>query len=254
MPPGRSACAPARRIAACRRASRSGSPAGLRQRASGPRGERPEVRARRVDEHAVVGLRLLRDGGVGDAHLDAGRAHARGRALERPRAPGMALDRDDAPRGRPSAPRGGSSCRPAPRTGRARARPARGASACETAIAARDCGMKRPSTHSGEPKASNGASSTSPSGIPAAGWLGTGSAAASSAGVVRRALARSADSAAWLPAAISARASAGAQRLEPQRRDPLGIRVAQRGLRRAWPPGARRRARAPRAPHAAAPR
>ena len=50
--------------------------------------------------------------------------------------------------------------------------PGRGASARATAMAARDCGMNRPSSHSGEPKASNGASSTRPSGSRSAGVRG----------------------------------------------------------------------------------
>ena len=57
---------------------------------------------------------------------------------------------------RPSAPRGAWSCRRGRRTGRARARRAAGASARETAIAARDCGISRPCSHSGEAKVSNG--------------------------------------------------------------------------------------------------
>ena len=93
MPPGRSASAPARRIAPCRRASSRGRARRLAPAGVGPRGERAEVRARRVDQHAVVGLALLRLGGVGRAHLHALRPHAGGRARERLRAAGVALDR-----------------------------------------------------------------------------------------------------------------------------------------------------------------
>ena len=55
MPPGRGRARARARIARCRRASRSGRPGGLRQRASGTGGERAEVGARRVDQHAVEG-------------------------------------------------------------------------------------------------------------------------------------------------------------------------------------------------------
>ena len=85
---------PAARIRACSSASASGRPA-LRQRASGRDGERAEVAARRVDEHAVEGRRRLRLGGVAGAHVDDVRAHARGGAAQRVGAAGVALDGDD---------------------------------------------------------------------------------------------------------------------------------------------------------------
>src|SRR5215218_6009039 len=93
MPPGARAAAALSRIRACRAASSVTASGSLRQRASGR--ERAEVRARRVEEHAVVALRRQRIGGVLGADLDAGGAHARGRAPERLGATGVAFDGRD---------------------------------------------------------------------------------------------------------------------------------------------------------------
>ena len=98
-------------------------------------------------------------------------------------------------------------------------------------MAARDCGMNRPSVQSGESKASNGASSTRPSGRPGAGCDGTPRRAASSPAVVLSVFARRTASAGSLSAAISARASSGPSVAEPQGGDPVRVGVAQRGLR-----------------------
>ena len=125
----------------------------------GARGERAEVRARRVDEHAVVARRLVRRRRRRRCAPPRARPCARPCAAARPRARDGARRRRARPRP-PSAPRGGSSCRRARRRGRARARPGRGASSRATVIAARDCGMKRRCSHSGEANASNGPSST----------------------------------------------------------------------------------------------
>ena len=226
----RRACASARPGA--RRASRGPSTAGRPAR-----GRRPAAPARRRRRRCAP-RRWSRP-----CARRCARAPARAR---------VALDRDDAPRGRPSARPGGSSCRRARRTGRARARPARGASARETAIAARDCGMKRPCAHSGEPKASNGASSTSPSGSPGAGRLAHGQRGGQ---LGRRGAQR-----------VGAQRGLGGPVAGRHQRARLGRRRARRTTaprstrdgsgaarpRRAWPRGARRRARAPRAPLAAA--
>ena len=69
--------------------------------------------------------------------------------------------------------------------------------------------MNRPCSHSGEENASNGASTTRPSGRRSAGCDATGRRSCSSAGEIRSVLARSAASAGSLPAAISARAASG---------------------------------------------
>ncbi len=174
---------------------------------------------------------LVRGGGVGDP--DARRSPAPMRAAVRRSAsarPGWRSTATSSPRPSISAARWvvlppGAAQRSSTRS------PGRGASSRATVIAARDWGMKRPACQSGESKASNGASSTRPSGRPSAGWVGTGSSAASAAASPRSVLTRSADSAGSLSAAISARASSGAERGEPQRGDPLGVRVAQRRLR-----------------------
>ena len=207
---------------------------GLAPAGVGAAGERAEVGARRVDEHAVVGAagswarRRPRRG----PSTQVAPILARGRAAARPRARGGAR-RPRARRGRPSARRDGSSCRRARRTGRARARRARGASRRATAIAARDCGMNRPSRHSGAPWASNGSiERPAPRAGRARARVSTGSRCASSAAAIRSVLARSAASAGSLSAAISARAVSAPNVLPPQPRDPLGVRVAQRGLLR----------------------
>ena len=92
--------APASRIAACMAASSAAvagclAPAGVRARR-----ERAEVRARRVDEHAVVGAPSTRLGGVGGADLDAASAPIRSavRAQRRRRGPGGARRRRPRPR------------------------------------------------------------------------------------------------------------------------------------------------------------
>ena len=247
MPPGRSAAAPARRIAPCSAREPLGLVGGLAPARVGAAGERAEVRARRVDEHAVVGAGLV----------PARRRRRRGRSTQRRAHPlprcaerrGAAAGGARPRRSRrvaPSARRGGSSCRRARRTGRARARPGAGRAARATAIAARDCGMNSPSRHSGAPWASKGASSTS-----ALGQLGgrrgsaTGSALAparrrSSAACWRAARA----SAGSLSAAISARARRrGRARPTTARRStrgasgaarpPAGVSVGQRVDQRA---------------------
>ena len=136
-------CASARRAArrACRGPSTAGRPArGRRPRAPAAARRRPRAPRR------------------SSAPMRAGRARERLRRGRRgarppPRRPGP-----------PSARPGAWSCRPGRRTGRARARPAAGARIRATAIAARDCGMNAPCSHSGEPSASKAPSSTSPSG------------------------------------------------------------------------------------------
>ncbi len=125
----------------------------------GARRERAEVRARRVDEHAVVGVGLLR------------RRRRRRRGPRRRRPPPCARpcaasasarpgDGARRPRRPPSPPISaarwvvlppGAAHRSSTRS------PGRGASSRATVIAARDCGMKRPRAHSGEANASNGA-------------------------------------------------------------------------------------------------
>ena len=132
--------APASRISALELGQRLGA-AGLAPAGVGARGERAEVAAGRVDEDAVEGPRRAAASrpavrtstivapircAVCAQRLGAARRASR-RRRSRPRCP--------------SARRGGWSCRRARRTGRARARRAAGASARETAIAARDCGI-----------------------------------------------------------------------------------------------------------------
>ena len=135
----------------------------------GARGERAEVRARRVDEHAVERARLVR-----------GRRRRRcgPRRSSRPSARRCAGARRRGPRGarRPrSGPRRAISAArwvvlPPGAAHRSSTRsPGCGSSARATAIAARDCGMNRPCSHSGEANASNGASRTRPSGRPVGG-------------------------------------------------------------------------------------
>src|SRR4051794_4532801 len=68
---------------------------GLAPARVGAAGERAEIRARRIDQHAVVGAGLLLGGGVGRADLDAAGAHALGGASQRRGAPRVALDGDD---------------------------------------------------------------------------------------------------------------------------------------------------------------
>ena len=216
----------------------------------GPRRERAEVRARRVDEHAVVGRGLLRP-----RRRRPVRTSTSAPPCARPyaRAPPRARHGARPPRrrrGPPSARPGASSCRRAPRTGRARARRAAGASTRATAIAARDCGMNAPCSHSGEPNASKAPSSTSPSGRPSAGLARDGQ--------LRRELG------AVRPQRVGAqrrlgRAVAGGhqrarglgpERLEPQLGDPARVGVAQRRprrpCRRAAPPTSARASRAAR--------
>ena len=255
MPPGRSASAPGAQDRALELREPRGLGGRLAPAGVGPRRERAEVRARRVDEHAVVGLGLLRPRGVGRAHLDRGRPHARGRARERLRAPGDGARPPRRRRGPPSAPPGAWSCRPARRTGRARARPGRGASTRPTAIAARDCGMNAPCSHSGEPNASQAPSSTSPSGRPSAGRLATGSS--------RRELGGRRSAARWRAAPPrpggcrrpSARARRPARAPRTTARRPSAGASGARAASAAVPSGQRlRRARAPRARRAAAPR
>ena len=128
--------------------------------------------------------------------------------------------------------------------------PGRGASSRATVIAARDCGMKRPSCQSGESNASNGAVEHSPSGRSGAGRVGTGSAAASVGGVG----AQRVDAQGGLGGLVVGRHAARARR--PGRARRTTARRSTRGAsgaarpRRAWRRGARRRApaasRAPR--------
>ena len=169
----RRACPPARTrrprrtIAgpAARRAPRTRS--GARAPAQvGARLERAEARARRVERARARSARRARRGRVASPTSTvtfAAPIRSR-RALQRPRAAGVALDRDDLAARRPSAPRGASSCRPARRTGRARARRAAASSAWATSIDARDCGISSPARHCGEPCASNGSSAITASG------------------------------------------------------------------------------------------
>ena len=93
-------------------------------------------------------------------------------------------------------------------------------------MAARDCGMNRPCSHSGEPKASNGASSTRPSGSRSAGRAGTGS--SSRVGLQR------VDAERGLGGLVSRRHQrprlVGPERVEPQIGDPLRVRVPERRL------------------------
>ena len=94
-------------------------------------------------------------------------------------------------------------------------------------------------------------SSTSPSGRPGAGWRADRQRAPPARRGRRAACSRAArPRPARCPAAISARAASGPERVPPQRRDPLGVRVAQRRLAPAWlrraPPRAAAASRAPR--------
>ena len=110
----------------------------------GARGERAEVRARRVDEHAVVRGRLVAARRRRRCATSTRGAHARRGAAQRGRAAGVALDRDQLaaiPHQRREVRRLAARAR---RTGRARARPAAAPSSRATAIAARDWGMKQP--------------------------------------------------------------------------------------------------------------
>ena len=212
-------CASARRAA--RPACRGPSTAGRRGRGRRPRA--PAARRRRPCGPPRTRRPCARS---------CARAPARARdaARRRRRGPRRAS-------GRP----GGSSCRRGPRRGRARARRAAARAARATAMAARDCGMNSPCSHSGEPKASNGASSTRPSGSRSAGRAGTGS----SSCVVFSVLMRSAASAGSFPAAISARASPGpsaSNHSSAIQRDTSAGAPPRRAWRRAGP----RSARAPR--------
>ena len=100
--------------------------------------------------------------------------------------------------------------------------PGRGASSRATVIDARDCGMKLPRSHSGEANASNGPSSTSPSGRPGAGCDRDGQA--------RRQLGRVGAQRVDAQGGLGRLVVRGhqrargvrAQRLPPQRGDPLG--------------------------------
>ena len=210
VPPGASARGARAQDRALQLRQPPGSSGPLAPARVGARGERAEVRARRVDEHAVVGGRPPAARRRRPCAPRRARAHARGRA---PRAPARG-PRGARRRRRPAvlhqrgevrglAARGGAQVEHALAGPRARG-------SATTAIAARDCGMNRPCSHSGEPNASNGRLEHEALGQ-AVGRAATRRAAraASSAAVVRSALARSAGSAARLPAAISARAALG---------------------------------------------
>ena len=200
--------APAR-VGARRRACRGRSTAG--RRARGRRRSAPAARRRRAVRTSTL-VAPMRCGGARAAPRRGRRAARRRRS--RPR--------------RPSARRGGWSCRRARRTGRARARPAAGRAARATAIAARDCGMSRPvAPTAGEPNASNGRVEDQRLGASRPGARRPAGARRALGAVVRSVLARSAASAGSLSAAISARGVVGAERLEPQLGDPLGVRVAR---------------------------
>ena len=165
--------------------------------------------------------------------------------------PAMALDGDDPARCPASARPGAWSCRRARRTGRARARRAAGRAAAPTVIAARDCGMKRPSSHSGESNASNGPSSTRPFGQPGRGVARHGEAGGQLGGVraqrvdAQRGLGR---------LVVGGHQRAGARPVRAPRttarRSTPGASGAARP-RRASRRAARRRARPPRAPRGA---
>ena len=158
MPPGRDGVRAGAQDRRLRRArAGAGRSASLRQRASGreasvPRSEQGGSTSTRSNRPV---LRLRRRRAVRTVTHGRRPSGVRCGAARR-RGPGGARRRRPRPCP-PSAPRGGSSCRRARRTGRARARPGAGRACRATVIAARDCGMKRPASQSGESKASNGA-------------------------------------------------------------------------------------------------
>ena len=176
-------------------------PAQIRARLQGP-----QAAAGGVHEHAVEGSlpraarrrRRPRPGCWRRASArPCGRARRRGGGRARP------------PRPRPgpaSAPPDGSSCRRAPRTGRAPARPAAGRACARRAWPRATARSPPPAPTSGEECRSKGASSTSASGRRGSPWLATPSRPATAPASPTSVFARSATSTGSLSAAISARA------------------------------------------------
>ena len=204
-----------------------GRPSGLAPARVRARGERAEIAARRVDEHAVERRARLWLGGVGRAvRRRCPRPYER-RSGAAPRRGQRGARRRRRRRGCPSGRRGGWSCRRARRTGRARARRARARAPARRPSRRATAASAGPSCHSGAAKTSNGASSTSASGRPSGMRVGTGRRAASASGAIFSVLARTTASAGSLSAAISARASAAPSASNHSVRDPLGMRVAR---------------------------
>ena len=153
---------------------------------------------------------------------------ARAVRAQRVGAAGVAARRRRSRPRRPSARRGGWSCRRARRTGRARARPGAGASARATAIAARDCGISRPCSHSGARRRRTGASRISASSLDAR-WR-TGQALGELAAVDLERVGAQRGLGGLVVGGHQRAGVVGAERVEPQLRDPLRVGVGERGL------------------------
>ena len=129
--------------------------------------------------------------------------------------------------------------------------PGRGPTMRATAIAARDCGMKRPACQSGESKASNGASSTRPSGRPGRGMRGDRELGREGGRVAAQRVGAQRGLGGLVVGGHERARGVGPERVEPERGDPLGMGVAQGGLGRRAPRGAPRPPPRPRARRAA---
>ena len=182
----------------------------------------------RTRSNAVVALRL---GGVGRTHVDDVRAHTCGRAAQRVGAAGVALDGDDLALRWPSARRGAWSCRRARRTGRARARRAAGVEQLRDGH--RGARLRHQQARSATRASRTRRTARRGSARRPSVRVGTGRRSASASGAILSVLARS-DGLGGLVVGGHQRAGVGrAERVEPQLGDPLGMRVGERGLRRA---------------------